>query len=198
MLAKFWLSYLWAFAQQRRRWQPVRVAVEKIKILIVDYDPDWPRRFEVEASRITGALGPRALAVDHVGSTSVRGLAAKPIIDICLSVPDSSDETSYIDDLVAAGYELRIREPAFEEHRLFRNAERDVHLHVFSVGSTEIARLLTFRDRLRKERDERELYESTKRALAEQQWPTGQHYADAKSDVVEAILRRAREGDQLA
>ena len=79
----------------------------KVKVVLVDYDPRWPRRFDEQRSQITAALGDRALAVDHIGSTSVPGLAAKPIVDICLTVADSADEPSYIPDLVATGFELR-------------------------------------------------------------------------------------------
>jgi len=84
---------------------------EKVEIVVVEYDPDWPRRFTIERAKITSALGERALAVEHIGSTSVVGLAAKPIIDICVTVTDSADEASYVPALTAVGYELRVREP---------------------------------------------------------------------------------------
>ncbi len=164
---------------------------EKVDIVVVDYDPAWPRRFEVERQRIMRALGDRALAVDHVGSTSVPHLAAKPIIDINLMVTDSSDEQSYVPDLVAAGYELRVREPEWFEHRMFRTSAHDAHVHVFSVGSSEIVRMRAFRDWLRAHDGDRELYASTKRALAQCDWPTMQHYADAKGQIVEEIMSRA-------
>jgi GrpB-like predicted nucleotidyltransferase (UPF0157 family) len=165
---------------------------EKVEVFVVDYDSEWPRRFELERAKITAAIGERALAVEHIGSTSVPGLAAKPIIDICLVVADSSDEASYVPELVAAGYELRVREPDFHEHRMLRTPAHDVHIHVFTVGSVEISRYLIFRDWLRRDDADRDLYASTKRALAQQDWPTMQHYAEAKSEVVEAILSRAR------
>jgi GrpB-like predicted nucleotidyltransferase (UPF0157 family) len=165
---------------------------EKVALVLVASDPRWPQRFEVERQSIEAALGRRARTVEHVGSTSVVGLVAKPIIDICVAVDDSSDEASYVPDLVRAGYELRVREPDWHEHRMLRTAARDVHVHVFTLGSSEIARLLTFRDWLRHDHADRELYASTKRALARQDWPTMQHYADAKSEVVEAIVARAQ------
>jgi GrpB-like predicted nucleotidyltransferase (UPF0157 family) len=169
-------------------------ALEKGEIVLVDYDAGWPLRFEQEQARIVGALGDRARTVDHVGSTSVPGLAAKPIIDICLTVDDSADEAAYVPALEAAGYLLRIREPDWFEHRLLRTPERDVHLHVFTVGCDEVTRMLAFRDWLRSNRADRELYESTKRDLARRDWPTGQHYADAKTEVVAAIMARALDG----
>jgi len=164
---------------------------EKVAVVLVEYDPTWPQRFELERQRIAVALGGRALSVEHIGSTSVVGLVAKPIIDICVVVEDSSDEASYVPDLEAAGYELRVREPDWHEHRMLRTAAHDVHVHVFTLGSSEIDRHLAFRDRLRSDDADRELYASTKRALAEQDWPTMQHYADAKTDVVDAILARS-------
>jgi len=169
----------------------VGAAPEKVAVVLVEYDPTWPRRFEFERQRIEAALGGRALSVEHIGSTSVVGLVAKPIIDICVVVEDSADEASYIPDLEAAGYELRVREPDWHEHRMLRTAAHDVHVHVFTRGSSEIDRHLVFRDRLRANAADRELYASTKWALAQQDWLTMQHYADAKTDVVEAILTSA-------
>ena len=164
---------------------------EKVAVVLVEYDPTWPGRFELERQRIEGALGARARLVEHIGSASVVGLAAKPIIDICVAVDDSSDEASYIPDLEAARYELRVREPDWHEHRMLRTTARDVHVHVFTIGSSEIDRYLAFRNWLRANDADRELYASTKRSLAQRDWPTMQHYADAKTDVVESILARA-------
>ncbi|MGO9874621.1 MAG: GrpB family protein [Acidimicrobiia bacterium] len=164
---------------------------ERVDIFVVDYDPQWPGRFDVERTKIMLALGVRALGIEHVGSTSVPRLAAKPIIDVNVTVADSSDKESYVPDLVAAGYELRVREPESYEHRMLRTSTRDVHVHVFSVGSPEIVRMRVFRDWLREDDGDRELYASTKRALAHRDWPTMQHYADAKGQVVEEIMSRA-------
>lgn len=140
---------------------------------------------------IVGALADRALAVDHIGSTSVPGLAAKPIIDICLTVADSADESAYLGNLIEVGYEIRVREPEFHQHRMVRSHARDVHVHVFTVGSSEIDRYLVFRDWLRRQPEDRALYARTKRDLAKQDWPSTQDYADAKTAVVEEIIRRA-------
>jgi GrpB-like predicted nucleotidyltransferase (UPF0157 family) len=164
---------------------------EKVAIVIVDYDPTWPERFEVERAKILAALGSAALSVDHIGSTSVPGLAAKPIIDVCVVVADSSVEPSYVPALELEGYAVRVREPDWHEHRMLRSAARDVHVHVFTLGSSEPARNLTFRDWLRDHDADRALYEATKRDLATRDWPTMQHYADAKTDVIATILARA-------
>ncbi len=160
-------------------------------ILIVDYDPQWPRLFEREAGRIRAALGERVLLLEHVGSTSVPGLAAKPRIDIILVVPDSAVEPAYVPALEAAGYVLVIREPDWHEHRVFKGPDTDVNLHVFSPGSSEIERMLLFRDWLRDNPSDRQMYERTKRELARRDWKYTQNYADAKNDVVDEILARA-------
>jgi GrpB-like predicted nucleotidyltransferase (UPF0157 family) len=162
-------------------------------ILIVDYDPEWPRLFEREAGRIQTALGDRVLLMEHAGSTSVPGLAAKPRIDIVLVVANSADESSYVPALEAAGYVLCIREPDWYEHRVFKGPGTDVNLHVFSAGCPEIKRMLLFRDWLRSNASDRHLYERTKRELARKDWKYTQNYADAKTAVVEEILTRAQE-----
>ncbi len=161
-------------------------------IRLVDYDPAWPRLFRREADRIRRTLAERALLVEHTGSTSVPGLAAKPIVDILLVVPDSSDEQQYVPALEAAGYVLRIREPDWYQHRVFKGPDTDVNLHVFSEGCEEIERILLFRDRLRTDDADRALYERTKRDLAQRVWKYTQNYADAKTGVVEAVVARAR------
>jgi GrpB-like predicted nucleotidyltransferase (UPF0157 family) len=162
------------------------------KIAIVDYDPRWPKLFEREAERICGALGGRALRIDHTGSTSVPGLAAKPIIDTLLVVSDSAKEEAYVPALARAGYTLRIREADWHEHRMFNGPDTAVNLHVFSSGCPEISRILAFRDRLRNCAADRELYERTKIALAQKEWKFVQNYADAKTAVIEEIIGGTR------
>ena len=166
-------------------------------ILLVDSDSTWRHQYEEEAQRILTALGDRALRIEHVGSTSVPGLLAKPIIDIALVVAESSNEPDYAAALETAGYRLHLREPGWYEHRLFKGADRGVNVHVFSSGCPEVERMVRFRDWLRTRSDDRELYARTKRALAEQNWKYTQNYADAKSAVVEEIMARAlRDSDR--
>jgi GrpB-like predicted nucleotidyltransferase (UPF0157 family) len=160
--------------------------------VLVDYDPAWADQFEREATRIRAALGERALLLEHAGSTSVPGLAAKPIVDIVLAVPDSSNEGDYVPALEAEGFELRIREPDWYEHRVLKKSAPNVNLHVFSSGCVEIDRMLAFRDHLRTNEADKELYERTKRELGARHWEYVQDYADAKTEVVEAIIARAR------
>jgi len=160
-------------------------------VTLVEYDPNWPVRFDAEAPRIRAALGAQVRGLEHVGSTSVPGLVAKPIVDIVLSVPDSSDEPAYLPAMEAAGYVLRIREPEWFEHRLFRSPDQSVNVHVFTDGALEVRRMIAFRDWLRNHDDERRLYEETKRELAARTWKYVQHYADAKTEIVEAIIAKA-------
>ena len=163
-------------------------------ITLVAYDPTWPQLFAREATRIRAALGDRARLLEHVDSTSVPGLAAKPKIDLLLVVANTADESAYVPALEAAGYVLHIREPDWYEHRLFKGPDTESNLHVFSLGCEEIDRMLRFRDWLRTNPADRELYERTKRELARQEWKYVQNYADAKSAVVQEILARARKG----
>ncbi len=132
---------------------------------------------------------PASVDIEHIGSTSVPGLAAKPIVDIAVAVADITAEEDYLDGLLAAGYELRVREPG---HRLVRTPERDIHVHIYERGNEAIDEYLLLRNHLRSDAADRALYESTKRALMTQQWDDMNAYADAKTDVILEIKARAR------
>ena len=119
--------------------------VEKRAVVVVPYRPEWPETFRLHRERIAAAIGAGALGIDHIGSTAVPGLAAKPIVDMLVVVVDSADENAYLPTIKSAGYVLRVREPEFEEHRMFRTPGLDVHVHVLSFGSPEIERYLRFR-----------------------------------------------------
>jgi GrpB-like predicted nucleotidyltransferase (UPF0157 family) len=163
-------------------------------IEIAAYDPAWPRWFDELAARIRAALGWRALGIEHVGSTSVPGLPAKPVIDIDLTVADSDDEPSYVPALEAAGFELRIREPWWYGHRLLRGSEPRCNLHVFGFESPELVRHRLFRDWLRGNPDEREEYARVKRESAVASNAAGEdtlQYNARKEQVVRDIYRRA-------
>lgn len=160
-------------------------------VQLVEYDPAWPGLFSREAARIHEVLGARVLLLEHVGSTSVPGLIAKPIIDMLLVVADPGDEGAYVPELQAAGYMLRIREPHWHEHRAFKGPDTNVNLHVHPPISPEIQRMLAFRDHLRTSDADRDLYARTKRRLARREWKYVQNYADAKTEVVEEIIARA-------
>ena len=172
-------------------------------ITAMPYDEARLRQFKQERSRILHAIGERALAIEHLGSTSIPGLAAKPIIDIMLVVANCADENAYVPELEAAGFVLRIREPiesddtpfnGEEPHRVFKGPEIDVNLHVWSLGSPEIDRHVSFRDWLRAHPEDLALYERTKLELAARTWASVQQYADAKTDVIEELRARASRG----
>lgn len=158
---------------------------------LAPYDAAWPALYEREAAKIRAALGENARLLEHVGSTSIPGMPAKPILDILLAVADSAHEDAYVPALTAQGYRLHIREPDWEQHRLLKGDAPAVNLHVFTIGNREIERMLAFRDRCRAVPEERQLYLDTKRALAARTWRYVQHYANAKGEVVEAIIDRA-------
>lgn len=169
--------------------QPLSKPIE-----IRDYDAEWPVLYEREEARIRSVLGERVVRIEHVGSTSVPNLCAKPIIDVVLEVADSAAEETYVPDLEAGGYFLHIREPDWFEHRLLKRPDGNVHLHVFSAGCEEVDAMLRFRDHLRVHPADRELYAATKRELAARPWKYGQQYADAKTHVIREIMARADVG----
>ena len=162
-------------------------------IAIVEYDPSWPALYATVAARLRDALGDRVLELDHVGSTSVPGLAAKPVIDVSLTVADSADEPAYLPDLEAAGFELRVREPGWHEHRCLRGTDPPTNVHVWSPGATEPIRNALFRDWLRDHPDDRELYVAAKRSAAAASNDAGEtmmEYNLRKQAVIREILDR--------
>lgn len=160
-------------------------------IVLEEYNDSWPIVYKYEEKRLLTILGDKIKCIEHVGSTSVPGLCAKPIIDILMVVNDSSSEDDYIPELLSAGYWLKIREPEWFEHRMLKGPDTDINLHVFSQGASEIDKMLLFRNWLRENDADRELYADTKRQLAKQIWKYVQNYADAKSQVVLEIMERA-------
>lgn len=162
-------------------------------ILLQEYNPAWPEQYRAEEKKIASALAGQPVILEHVGSTSVPGLCAKPILDILLLVEDSTHEASYVPPLEKAGYVLRIREPDWYQHRMLKGTDPEVNLHVFSQGCEEAQRMLNFRDWLRSHAEDRERYASEKRRLARQTWTYVQNYADAKSEVVGEIFRHIQE-----
>jgi GrpB-like predicted nucleotidyltransferase (UPF0157 family) len=173
------------------------VTVDELKphngtVYLAPYDSAWPSQFEYLAGLVRSAISDRAVLLEHVGSTSVPGLSAKPIIDMVLAVPNSADEASYVPALDQAGFALKIREPEWFEHRVLKSLGIGANLHVFSVGCEEIPRMLAFREWLRTHDEDRQRYECAKRELAARTWKHVQDYADAKTAIVREILARAR------
>jgi GrpB-like predicted nucleotidyltransferase (UPF0157 family) len=165
---------------------------EDYTVEIVAYTEEWPARYEAERRRIAGALGTTARRIEHIGSTAVPGLGAKPIVDIMVTVDDPNDESAFRLPLETVGYTLRVSEP---DHRMFRTAERDVHVHIWGSGGDDEDRQLLFRDHLRADERDRSRYEEVKRSLAGHYRDMG-YYAEAKSAVIEEILQRAVEGSE--
>ncbi len=157
---------------------------ERREIVLVSYDAAWPGRFARERERIERALSLVSPRVEHVGSTAVPGLAAKPIVDILVAVDQPQDE-AVGRALEAAGYVLRVDEPG---HRMFRTPALDVHVHLWAPADPEVARLLAFRDRLRASLEDRAAYERLKRELARREWSDMNAYAEAKGPFIEAVL----------
>jgi GrpB-like predicted nucleotidyltransferase (UPF0157 family) len=166
------------------------------KIEVVAYDPAWQQMFAAREASIRAALGAAALLIEHVGSTSVPGLPAKPVIDIQLAVLDSADEAAYRAPLEQAGYRLVVREPQWFEHRLFKAADPETNLHVFCAGCAELDRCRLFRDWLRVSPPDVQLYARTKQELAKRDWAHVQNYADAKQSVIAEIMARAQAWDR--
>lgn len=167
------------------------VTVLNDEITLEEYDENWEKLYEQEKQTIESTLRDYSITVEHVGSTSVPGLCAKPIIDILLLVEDSADEMSYVDKLEEAGYVIRIREPEWYEHRMLKKQHPVVNLHVFSKGCEEAERMLLFRDWLIQNAEDRALYAKTKRNLAKKTWKYVQEYADAKTEIVKLIMEHA-------
>jgi GrpB-like predicted nucleotidyltransferase (UPF0157 family) len=159
-------------------------------VKIAEPDPDWPLWYQAEAERIVEALGDVVVRIEHVGSTSVPGLPAKPIIDIDLQVADTAAEDGYVPALAECGYRLVLREPWWNGHRMLNDPDGRVNLHVFPVGAPEPLRHLLFRDWLRSHPDDRDLYAAAKRELAETTAENPEAYSLAKNTTIDDIYSR--------
>jgi GrpB-like predicted nucleotidyltransferase (UPF0157 family) len=180
------VPHIWpGFSVTEGSWRPA------VSLVVHDYDPVWPRTYATWRSRMAGALGPAALAIEHVGSTSVPGLAAKPIVDIQVSVADLADEACYLAQLEGVGLVLRSRD---ELHRYFRppaDQPREVHVHVCAAASQWEHDHLLFRDYLRADPAACRRYAEAKRANARRWSDDGWAYTEAKTGVVLDILEQA-------
>jgi GrpB-like predicted nucleotidyltransferase (UPF0157 family) len=162
---------------------------EVLDLALHDPDERWADVYREHRQRILEALSAVDVQIEHIGSTSVPGLAAKPVVDIVVAVEDITAEEDHLDALLAAGYELRVREPG---HRLVRTPARDVHVHLYGRDDPAVADYLLLRDHLRSDAADRALYERTKRDLLGRRWEDSNDYADAKTEVITAIKERAR------
>ena len=166
----------------------------ELGIEVIDPDPDWPRQYDGLASRIREALGWRVLQLEHVGSTAVPGMPAKPVIDIDLTVADPGREQDYVPALEAAGFRLRVREPWWHGHRVLRADEPPCNLHVFGFDSPELIKHRIFRDWLRGNPGDRDRYAAIKRQAAADANAAGEHvmqYNARKQQIIREIYHRA-------
>jgi GrpB-like predicted nucleotidyltransferase (UPF0157 family) len=163
-------------------------------ITIVDYDPSWPDRYAAWRQALRAPLGPTAIRIEHVGSTSVPGLAAKPIIDVQVSVADLANEEAYVPALETIGLQLRSRDIFHRYFRPFPGRARVIHVHVRELGSEWEAEHLRFRDYLRTHPDARDQYAQAQRDAAALWADDGLAYTDAKTEVILAILEQAARG----
>lgn len=162
-------------------------------IVVVDYDPAWPERFVEISTRLAGALGARAVRIDHVGSTAVPGLPAKPIVDVQISVPDVEDEPGYLPSIEGQGFDLRWIEPGHRYLRPPPELPRLWQVHVCTVGSDWERVHLLFRDYLRAHPAAAVEYAALKRQLADEYRRDSIAYTDAKGSWIEGALRLAEE-----
>lgn len=161
---------------------------EQREIVLVEHDPAWSGRFALLREPLVAALAGVAIRIDHIGSTAVPGLIAKPILDMQVVVDDPDREAHFAPSFERLGYEIRVREMG---HRMFRTPARDVHVHVWRAGSEDERRHLLFRDWLRRAPADRERYAEVKRSLAARSWEDMNEYAAAKTAVIEELLERA-------
>jgi GrpB-like predicted nucleotidyltransferase (UPF0157 family) len=165
----------------------------RLDVRVVEPDPAWPAQAEAVMVRIRRALGPAVVGLEHVGSTAVPGLPAKPVLDLDLRVADPDDERGYLPQLEAAGFELIVREPWWHRHRMLRGSDPDVNLHVYGPDSAESARQRLFRDWLREHPDDRDRYAAAKRSASAESAATGEHvqqYNARKQTVLRDVYAR--------
>lgn len=171
------------------------VGLERGTVELVPYDDAWNAAFEAEADRLRSALGDRIVALEHVGSTAVDGMAAKPIIDILLVVDDVDDEQRWIDRLEAHDYAFRPDDPV-ADRLFFAKGPEDDRTHYLSVtereSDTHLEQLL-FRDYLRRHPETADEYERLKRELADRFPNDRSAYTERKSQFVRRVLRDARD-----
>jgi len=160
-------------------------------IEIGEYDPAWPDRYERWRAAIAEVLGEAALRIEHVGSTAVPGIPAKPVIDVQVSVADVERETDYVEQLESIGLQLRSRDDVHRFFRPFPDRPRDVHVHVCGSGSEWEREHLLFRDYLRAHPEARAEYAAAKHRAAELWADDRIAYTEAKTDTILGIMAAA-------
>lgn len=189
-----WRPYAQWSEEEASRAAVGRRAVSAVEV--VAPDPAWPEVYECVRKRLAALLGRRLLAVEHIGSTSVAGLWAKPVVDVDLTVPDSADEAAWLPDLETAGFTLQVREPHWEQHRCLRGDDPAARIHVWSPGAQEPMRHAAFRDRLQTDDNDCKAYGELKRELTTQGLDILQ-YNNAKAGLIYDIYERIFVADDL-
>jgi GrpB-like predicted nucleotidyltransferase (UPF0157 family) len=166
------------------------------KVEVVPHNPDWHSLFETELKQITIALGENAIAIHHIGSTSIETIYAKPIIDILVEVSSIAKVDEQNSSMQLLGYQC-MGEFGINERRFFLKDNSDEmrthHIHIFEVGSAQIARHLAFRDYLNVHVEDALTYSTLKRSLAEKYPHDIKGYMDGKHEFIQEIDRKAAE-----
>ncbi len=161
-----------------------------VPVELVDHDPSWAELFEAEKGRISGIFDGRAVAVEHIGSTSVPDLCAKPIVDVLVGLRDLELSEGEIEAMRALGYQY-LGEYGRPGRLFFRKEPRTHHVHVVAHAGEHWERQLMFRDALRTDADERRRYDEFKRRLAAEGHPRDV-YTELKTPFIREIEARAR------
>lgn len=168
-----------------------------MKVSIVEYRPQWRKRFEEEKQLLQAVLGEVSAKVEHIGSTSIDGLAAKPIIDILIGLPDFSVADSLVPGIETLDYEyFKKYEDEMPYRRYFAknlNGIRTHQIHLVEIGSEFWERHLLFRDYLRQNPETASDYAVLKKRLTESEWEDVNEYADAKSEFIKSVENKAKE-----
>jgi len=172
-----------------------------MKIDIVEYSPEWAQLFQEEKAALYAALQPAKVIIEHVGSTAVPGLAAKPIIDLMIGLPDFAIANSLVPPIIGLGYDYVAEyEAVMPERRYFQknyDNKRTHHIHMVEIGSEFWQRLLLFRDYLRTNASTMQEYASLKKSLATREWQDMNEYAEAKTDFIKHMEKVAEEASKI-
>lgn len=160
------------------------------RVELVEYDPSWARLFEEERARLTAVFDRNAIAIEHIGSTSVPGLSAKPIVDVLVGLGELDVTAEQILAMAELAYEY-LGEHGLPGRLFFRKHPRTHHVHVVEYDGIHWQRQLAFRDALRNDADERRRYEAFKRRLAAEGHPR-EVYAELKTPFIREVEARAR------
>jgi GrpB-like predicted nucleotidyltransferase (UPF0157 family) len=168
------------------------LGLEPTKVQLVPYDPQWPIEFDKERLEIEKAIGADILSVDHIGSTSIPGLCAKPIIDILIGLKDFGDGFRCVSALEKLGYTFRGEHGIPGRHYFRKGSPRTHHLHMYTRGTPDWQHHILFRDYLRAHAAQRDSYAELKTALAKQYPENREKYLDGKAAFIQNIIQLAK------